>query len=79
MIGDATLSRDEQTLTVHVPLKIRRHGGRKRIIAPDGAAPWAPPRARIDNTMVKAVARVFWWRRLLEEGYYGSVAELADG
>ena len=50
----------------------------KMIIAPEGAAPWAPPRARIDNTMVKAIARAFRWRRLLEEGHYGSVVELAD-
>jgi hypothetical protein len=48
------------------------------IIAPEGAAPWVPPRARIDNTMVKAIARAFRWRRLLEEGQYGSVVELAD-
>jgi hypothetical protein len=38
------------------------------IIAPEGAALWAPPRARVDNTMVKAIARAFRWRRLLEEG-----------
>jgi hypothetical protein len=78
MSGDVTKSRNGQTVTVRVPLKIRRHGGRKLIIAPEGAAPWAPPRARIDNTMVKAIARAFRWRRLLEEGQYGSVAELAE-
>jgi hypothetical protein len=78
MTDDATLDRDGQSVTVRVPLKIRRHGGRKMIIAPEGAAPWAPPRARIDNTMVKAIARAFRWRRLLEEGQYGSVVELAD-
>ena len=72
------LDRDGQTVTVRVPLKIRRHGGRKLIIAPEGAAPWAPPRARIDNAMVKAIARAFRWRRLLEEGQYGSVVELAE-
>ena len=78
MSGDTTLDRDGRTLTVRVPLKIRRHGGRKMIIAPEGATPWAPPRARIDNTMVKAIARAFRWRHLLEEGQYGSVAELAE-
>jgi hypothetical protein len=57
MTGKATLDQDGQTVTVRVPLKIRRHGGRKLIIAPEGAPPWAPPRARIDNTMVKAIAR----------------------
>ena len=78
MSGDTTLDRDGQTVTVRIPLKIHRYGGRKRIIAPEGAAPWAPPRARIDNTMVKAIARAFRWRRLLEEGQYGSVVELAE-
>jgi hypothetical protein len=78
MSGDANFDQDGQTVTVRVPLKIRRYGGRKLIIAPEGAAPWAPPRARIDNTMVKAIARAFRWRRLLEEGQYGSVVELAE-
>ena len=78
MSDDANFGRDSQSVTVHVPLKIRRHGGRKMIIAPEGAAPWAPPRARIDNAMVKAIARAFRWRRLLEEGQYGSVVELAE-
>ena len=78
MSGNADLTRDGQTVTVRVPLKIRRHGGRKMIIAPEGATPWAPPRARIDNTMVKAIARDFRRRRLLEEGQYSSVAELAE-
>jgi hypothetical protein len=44
------------------------------IIAPEGAPPWA----RIDNTMVKAIARAFRRRRLLEEGQYSSVVELAE-
>lgn len=78
MSGDANFGRNGQTVTVRVPLKIRRHGGRKMIIAPEGAAPWAPPRARIDNAMIKAIARAFRWRRLLEEGQYNSVVELAD-
>ena len=78
MTGKATLDRDGRTVTVRVPLKIRRHGGRKMTIAPEGAAPWAPPRARIDNTLVKAIARAFRWRRLLEDGHYGSVVELAE-
>jgi hypothetical protein len=78
MTGKATLDRDGQTVTVRVPLKIRRHGGRKLIIAPESAAPWASPRARIDNTMVKATARALRWRRLLEEGQYGSVIEVVE-
>src|SRR3954465_10309177 len=32
----------------------------------------------IDNTLGHAIARAFRWWRLLEEGHYGSVVELAD-
>lgn len=76
MTGGVTISKDRRTVTVRVPLTIKKHGGRKLVIAPDGA-PWSPPRARIDNTMVKAIARAHRWKRLLESGQYVSVADLA--
>ena len=64
------------TMAVTVPLTIRRRGGRKVVMAPDGAA-WAPARPRVDSTLVKALARAFRWRRMLESGRYGTVTELA--
>ena len=64
------------TMTVTVPLAIRRRGSRKVVMAPEGAD-WAPPRTRVDSTLVKALARAFRWRRMLEEGRYGSLADLA--
>jgi hypothetical protein len=64
-------------VTVHVPMTFRKRGGRKQIIAPDGQPSWAPPRARIDNTMVKALARAFRWRRMLENGAVVTVREIA--
>jgi hypothetical protein len=51
------MSWDGRTLTVHVPLAFRKRGGRKIIIAPQGAEAWAPPRPGVDNTLVKALAR----------------------
>lgn len=68
---------NQQTLTVQVPFTIRKRGGRKLIIAPDGAATGAPARYRVDNTMVKALARGFRWRKLLDSGVYGSIDEIA--
>lgn len=76
MTGKGTLSKDRRTLTVRMHFAIKKRGGRKLVIAPDGA-PWSPPRARIDNTMIKAIARAHRWRRLLENGDFVSVAELA--
>jgi hypothetical protein len=66
-----------ETVTVEVPFTIRKRGGRKQVITPDGASAWVSPRTRIDNTMIKAIARGFRWRRLLETGVYGTIAEIA--
>ena len=51
-----------RTVTVEIPFTIRKRGGRKQIVTPDGASGWVFPRARIDNTMIKAIARGFRWR-----------------
>jgi len=67
------------TVTVRAPFAIRKRGGRKVIVTPDGAVapqPEARP-ARIDNALVKALARAFRWRRMLESGDYGSITDLA--
>ena len=66
-----------QTVTVEVPFTIRKRGGRKQVITPDGASAWASPRTRIDNTMIKAIARGFRWRKFLETGVYGTIEEIA--
>lgn len=64
-------------ITVHVPLNFAKRGGRKQIVLPDGASSWAPHRARVDSTMVKAIARGFRWRRLLETGVHATVEDIA--
>ena len=74
---DAHLSPDGRTLTIHVPMAFKTRGGRKLIISPDGAPSWAKPRTRIDNTMVKALARAFRWRKLMETGVYITIEEIA--
>ncbi len=71
------------SVTVSVPLTIRRRGGRKQIIGPDGAvarpgdngAGVVPVRG--DPALIKALARGFRWRRMLEEGRYASISEMA--
>ena len=70
------MSAAAQTLTVRVPVTIRKRGGRKLAIAADGSS-LAPPRPRIDRTLLKALARAHRWNKLLESGRYGSAAELA--
>ena len=64
-------------LTVHIPLTVRRRGGRKVVIAPDGTEAPVMTAARIDSTLVKALARAFRWRRMLESGVVSTVGEIA--
>lgn len=69
---------DGRTVTVRVPLSIRRRGGRKLVLAPGGGALTAAPvQRRIDTGIVKAVARAFRWRELLESGEYSTIREIA--
>jgi hypothetical protein len=68
-----------QTITVQVPLTIRRRPGRKTIVTPQGAPSFEPtttPR-RADPAMVKALARSFRWKHMLDTGRYASISEIA--
>jgi hypothetical protein len=66
------------TFTIRIPMQIRKRGDRKLILAPDGGQPiWAAPRPRVDNTMVKVIARAFRWRKLIETGVHASIEEVA--
>ena len=79
MSANTTLSPDGRTLTVTVPMALRRRGGRKLILLPEDAAPLpapAPPRA--DSAQVKALARAHRWRKLMESGRFLSMTDLAE-
>ncbi len=69
---------DGTTITVRIPITFVRRGGRKAIVAPDGANAWAPSRPRPDEALIRAVVRAHRWKRLLDAGTYRSAAELAD-
>jgi virulence-associated protein VagC len=69
---------DGRTVTVRVPISIRRRGGRKVVLSPHGANVTTTPIYRhVDNAMVKAIARAFRWREMLENGDYPTIREIA--
>jgi hypothetical protein len=70
-VSDTT---DQTTITVHVPMTFTIRGGRKTILS--DAVP-KPPHPRIENALLKALARAHRWRRMIEGGQYGSITELA--
>ena len=73
------VSDDGRTVTVRVPISIKKRGGRRLVLAPDGndISP-APMTRHIDNAMVKAIARAFRWREMLEIGEYPTIREIAE-
>lgn len=62
-----------QTLTVVIPLRVKPRGGRKAMVTPGVLA----LERRQDITLMKAVARAFRWRRMLESGRFATINELA--
>jgi hypothetical protein len=68
----------EQTVTVTVPFAIRKRGGRKFVITPDGTESTPTPRPRVDSALLKAIARGFRWRKLLETGDFATIEEIAE-
>jgi hypothetical protein len=68
----------EQIQTIVVPFTIRKRGGRKLILTPDGSVAPSTARARPDSALLKALARGFRWRKLLETGDYATIKEIAE-
>jgi hypothetical protein len=67
-----------ETITIHVPMAFRQRGGRKLIVAPDGRTlQTVSRRPNIDNVLLKALVRAFRWQRLLDDGAYGTIKEIA--
>lgn len=61
------------TVTIQVPFRIVRRGGRKEMVLPADV----PTQRRPDDALVKALARAFRWKRMLDSGEFATIAELA--
>ena len=62
-----------ETVTLHVPFRVVKRGGRKEMHLPDGVR----PDRKADNTLVKALARAFRWKRMLESWDFATIGDLA--
>jgi hypothetical protein len=65
------------SLTIRIPIRLQRRGGRKLILTPEGSAMPAP-KPRPDETLVKALVRAHRWRRRIESGKAKSITDLAE-
>ena len=65
-------------LTTFIPLQIKKRGGSKMVVRPDGQVA-APGRSNTqhDQPLLVALARAFYWQQLLDDGVVGSGSEIA--
>lgn len=80
MMAKATkIKSDGRTITVRVPISIRKRGGRKVVLAPDGTLVTTQRLVfqHVDGPMQKAIARSFRWREMLESGKHSTIKEIA--
>jgi hypothetical protein len=70
-------SHEVETLTIRIPIRLQRRGGRKLIMTPVGATMPAP-KPRRDETLVKALVRAHRWRRTIGSGQAKSITDLAE-
>lgn len=66
---------------VHIPLNLKRISGRKRIITreePEHRTSANEHCIAYRNAMLIAIARGFRWKKLLDEGRYMSIRQMAD-
>ncbi len=64
-------------ITVRVPLKIRRRPGRKTMVSLGAGQDARSIATKADPALVKALARAFRYQKLLDEGRYASISEMA--
>ena len=71
------ISPEVETLTIRIPIRLQRRGGRKLIMTPEGAGV-PTPKPRRDETLVKALVRAHRWRRRIESGLARSITDLVE-
>lgn len=65
------------SITVRVPLTIRRRPGRKTVVNPVRDGGHTALTTRADPALMKALARAFRYQCLLDQGRYASISEMA--
>ena len=66
------------TTTTEIAMNFYRRGVKTIIIKPDGSRALERKEAKVDNSMVKAVARGFRWQRLMLDGTYNTIYDIAE-
>jgi hypothetical protein len=69
------MSQAPASMTVFIPLTIRKRNGRPKIMPPVDIA---PDTGGVDPHVLKAIAKAWSWRRKLESGAVATVSDIAN-
>ena len=69
----AAVNRQGAKLTTFIPVRIKRHGGRK-VVIPSAAGDKVPEH---DAPILTALSKAFHWQRLIDEGIVDSGSDIA--
>ena len=65
------------SIVIHIPFSLKRRGGRKEVIMPEGAPSASTTARHYVNPVVVALARAHRWAELLESGRFDSATGIA--
>ncbi|MCG3180928.1 MAG: hypothetical protein BIFFINMI_03293 [Phycisphaerae bacterium] len=68
---------DGDAIVIQLPMALRKRGGRKEIILPEGTGATETPKPTPRRPLVVALAKAFKWQTMMETGQVGSIKELA--
>ncbi len=63
---------------IHVPMQLKRRGGRKLIILPAAVSQSQKMPKHRDVTLVNGIAKAYRWQALYERGNYASLADFVE-
>lgn len=72
------LTDTQNGICVHVPMTLKRRSGRKEVIVPDGLENATDTGPDYHDALVTAISRAHRWKKLLDDGRYGSIIEMAQ-
>lgn len=70
------ISLQNDVISIRVPVSLRRHGGKKYMVLPEGIRETAGLR-KPDAALVRALAKARYWQDLIASGEFRSLDDLA--
>lgn len=75
--AETSISGDKKSAVISIPMPIKRSRGIHKIILPEYIDEQIPSDTNYNDTLIRAFAKAYRWNRMLDEGKFKSINELA--